>query len=333
LDLIAGKVKNHYFYRLTPMTNLMKKILPRLLLTLTFVILLVAGFQFFEASTYPQKGQWLDDDKNVYTSPAVPDALFFAGEAVPLDYFDVRESLERELLVNSYFHSQTLRYLKLAPRYFAMIEPILKADTVPLDFKYLALAESGFNPRVISPSGAVGIWQFMKGTAIDYGLEVTTEVDERYHMELATRAVCRDLKDSFKKYRSWTLTAASYNAGRRFVDRQMSIQQEQTYYDLLLGEETERYVFRILALKMIMENPEDFGFHVTDQEKYPVWKTTGIVVNKAVPDLALFAKEYGTNYKILKMLNPWLRESFLTNAKGKSYTIQLPDKNFRTLKN
>jgi hypothetical protein len=309
----------------------MKKILPRFLLIFIFIGLLAVVFHFFEASTFPQEEE--SDKKNFYTSPLIPDTLSFAGEAVPLHYFDVRENLERELLVNGYFHSQTLRYLKLAPRYFAMIEPILKADTVPLDFKYLALAESGFNPRAVSPAGAVGIWQFMKGTAIDYGLEVTTEVDERYHMELVTHAVCRYLKDSFKKYRSWTLTAASYNAGRRFVDRQISIQKEQTYYDLLLGEETERYVFRILALKTIMENPEDFGFHVTDQEKYPVWKTTGIIVNKAVPDLALFAKEHGTNYKILKMLNPWLRESFLTNAKGKSYTIQLPDKNFRTLKN
>ncbi len=272
-------------------------------------------------------------EEDFYTLSSLPETLSFAGEPVPLDYFDVRESLERELLVNSYFHSQTLRYLKLVPRYFAIIEPILKADTIPLDFKYLALAESGFNPRVISPAGAVGIWQFMKGTAEDYGLEVTTEVDERYNLEKATHAFCRYMKDSFRKYGNWTLVAASYNAGRRFIDRQLSIQKERNYYDLLLGEETERYVFRILALKMIMENPEAFGFRVTDEEKYPVWKTTSMDINNAIPDFALFAKEHGTNYKILKILNPWLRESFLTNAKGKSYTIQLPDKHFRSLKN
>jgi len=307
------------------------KILSRLLLTFTFIGLLAAGLYFFEASTYPHKMQQPEED--FYTLSSLPETLSFAGEPVPLDYFDVRESLERELLVNSYFHSQTLRYLKLVPRYFAIIEPILKADTIPLDFKYLALAESGFNPRVISPAGAVGIWQFMKGTAEDYGLEVTTEVDERYNLEKATHAFCRYMKDSFRKYGNWTLVAASYNAGRRFIDRQLSIQKERNYYDLLLGEETERYVFRILALKMIMENPEAFGFRVTDEEKYPVWKTTSMDINNAIPDFALFAKEHGTNYKILKILNPWLRESFLTNAKGKSYTIQLPDKHFRSLKN
>lgn len=310
----------------------MKSIVNRLLLTLIFIGILFAGFHFFEASTYPQEEK-IKEEKFFYTSQPVPDTLSFAGEVVPLEYFDVRESLERELLVNSYFHSQTLRFLKLAPRYFEMIEPILETDSIPLDFKYMALAESGFNPRAVSPSGAAGFWQFMKGTATDYGLEVTTEVDERFHIELSTHAVCRYLKDSFRKYGSWTLVAASYNAGRRFVDRQISLQQEQSYFDLLLGEETERYVFRILAIKMIMEKPETFGFHVEDHEKYPVWKTSGIDVNKAVPDFALFAKEHGTNYKILKMLNPWLRESSLTNAKGKTYTIKVPDKNFRTLKN
>lgn len=310
----------------------MKKIVSRLLLTLIFTGILIAGFHFFEASTYPKKEEPVGEEKDFYTFPPVPDSLSFAGETVPLGYFDVRESLERELLVNSYFHSQTMRYLKLAPRYFAMIEPILEADTIPPDFKYLALAESGFDPRAVSPAGAVGIWQFMKGTATDYGLEVNNEVDERYHVELATHAVCRYLKDSFRKYGNWTLVAASYNAGRRFVDRQMSLQQEQSYFDLLLGEETERYVFRILALKMILEDPENFGFHVGDDEKYPVWKTKSVDVNTAVLDFAVFAKEHGTNYKLLKMLNPWLRENHLTNAKGKTYTIQIPDKNFRSIK-
>lgn len=313
----------------------MKKILNRLFLTLTFAGILIAGFYFFEASTVPVGGtdsEDLNEENDYYLSPPVPDLLSFAGEPVPLDYFDVRESLERELLVNSYFHSQTLRFLKLAPRYFALIEPILAADSIPDDFKYLALAESGFNPRAISPAGAVGFWQFLKGTATDYGLEVTAEVDERYHLELSTQAVSRYLKDSFRKYGSWALVAASYNAGRRFVDRQMSIQKEYSYFDLMLGEETERYVFRILALKLILENPEAYGFQVTESEKYPLWKTKNVQVDKAVPDFALFAKEYGTNYKILKMLNPWLRESFLTNAKGKTYTIKIPEKNFRTLK-
>jgi len=311
----------------------MKKIINRLLLTVSFIGVLFAGFHFFEASTYPRENEkQIKEEKILYTSPPVPESLSFAGEQVPLDYFDVRESLERELLVNSYFHSQTLRFLKMAPRYFKMIEPILEADTIPLDFKYLALAESGFNPRAVSPSGAVGFWQIMKGTATDYGLEVTTEVDERYHIELSTHAACRYLKDSYKKYENWTLVAASYNSGRRFVDRQISLQHEKSYYDLLFGEETGRYVFRILALKLIMEDPENYGFQVEEQEKYPVWNTTTIDVNTSVTDLALFAKEHGTNYKILKMLNPWLRENSLTNIKRKTYTIRLPGKNFRNLK-
>ncbi|MEL7585360.1 MAG: lytic transglycosylase domain-containing protein [Prolixibacteraceae bacterium] len=312
----------------------MKKIFNRLLLTLIFAGVLLGGFYFFGASTLPQgkAGKEPEGEERYYSSPLMPDMLSFAGEPVPLNYFDVRESLERELLVNSYFHSQTLRFLKLAPRYFAVIEPLLAKDSIPDDFKYLALAESGFNSRAVSPAGAVGFWQFLKGTATDYGLEVTGEVDERYHLELSTHAVARYLKDSFRKYGSWSLVAASYNAGRRFVDRQISTQKESSYFDLMLGEETERYVFRILALKLILENPEAYGFQVAEGEKYPLWRTKNVQVSTAVPDFALFAKEHDTNYKILKMLNPWLRESFLTNAKGKTYTIKIPDKDFRTLK-
>ena len=308
----------------------MKKIVSRLFLMLVFTGMLATGLYFFGASTYPEPQS---PEKRLHSSPPIPDSLAFAGEPVPLEYFDVRESLDRELLVNSYFHSQTLRYLKLVPRYFEVIEPILARDSIPADFKYLALAESGFNHRVVSPSGAVGIWQFMEGTAKDYGLEISKEVDERYNLELATHAVCRYLKDSFKKYGSWTLTAASYNSGRRFVDRMMTIQRKQTYYDLLLGEETERYLFRILALKLIMENPRDYGFKVDEKEKYPLLKTSAVRVNTAIPDLALFAFEHGTNYKLLKMLNPWLRENYLTNVAGKSYTIILPDKDFRKVEN
>ena len=317
----------------------MKKIEHRLLLPVVLIIVLVGIFRFFEASTYPEDTNKTGDlqqdkrERDFFTSVPIPDHLLFAGEKVPLEYFDVHESLDRELLVNSYFHSQTLRFLKMAPRYFEMIEPILRADTVPLDFKYLALAESGFDARAVSPSGAVGFWQFMKGTATDYGLEVNDEVDERYHIELSTHAACRYLKDSYKKYGSWTLVAASYNAGRRFVDRQMTRQNEKDYYDLLVGEETGRYVFRILALKLVMENPESYGFKVTEKEKYPRWKTSKIDVNTPVPDFAALAQQHGTNYKIFKMLNPWLRENYLTNAKGKTYTFKLPVKGFRTIKN
>ncbi len=311
----------------------MKKVISRIFLSLVFLALLVAGYQFFESNTLPMAKEEPAGEPSLYKPVKLPEKLEFAGERVPLEFFDVRESLDREMLVNSYYHSQTIRFLKLAPRFFPMIEPILKADTIPDDFKYLALAESGFDPRAVSPAGAVGFWQFMKGTATDYGLEVNTEVDERYHIEKATHAACQYLKDSYKKYGSWTLVAASYNGGRHFVDKQLERQNQDDYFDLLLGEETSRYVFRILALKLVMENPKDFGFDVGEHEKYPTWETTTVEVNTPVKDFADFAQKHGTNYKILKMLNPWLREAYLTNAKGKTYTIKIPVEGFRTKTN
>lgn len=308
----------------------MRKFISRLFLSVVFLSVLGGGYYFFESAAYPDQAVRSPGAPAVFKPVELPDTLSFAGERVPLEYFDVHESLDREMLVNSYFHSQTLRFLKMAPRFFPLIEPILQADTVPLDFKYLALAESGFDPRVVSPAGAAGFWQFLKGTAADYGLEVNSEVDERYHIEQSTRAACRYLKESYRKYGSWALVAASYNAGRTAVDRQIERQNEHNYYNLLLSEETSRYVFRILALKLIMENPENYGFKVNEREKYLPWKVKTIEINTPVKDFAAFAREHGTNYKLLKMLNPWLRETYLTNAKGKTYTLKLPDEGFRT---
>ena len=307
----------------------MKRIASRLLYSFILVVLVLGGYQFLESSTYPERAPEAPV-KHYYSSVEVPDSLTFAGEKVPLEYFDVYESLDRELLVNSYFHSQTLRFMKLAPRFFSIIEPILEADSIPEDFKYLALAESGFNPKAVSPAGAVGFWQFMKGTARDYGLEVSGEVDERYHIEKSTHAACAYLHESYKKYGSWTLVAATYNAGRNFVGRQLERQQETDYYDLLLGEETGRYVFRILALKLVMENPQKYGFDVQEDEQYSVWNTKTVSISGPVANFADFAQEHQTNYKILKMLNPWLRESYLTNKSGKTYGIKLPAEGFRT---
>ena len=312
----------------------MKKIVGRSILSLTLLILLFAGSHLLESSALPDtKEPQQKSELAMHRSAPIPDKLSFMGEPVPLQYNDVRENLDRELLVNSYFHSQTLRFLKLMPRFEAMVAPILKADTMPADFVYLALAESGFDQRALSPAGAAGFWQFLKGTATDYGLEVSSEVDERYHVEKATQAACKYLKESYRKFGNWTLVAASYNAGRTFVDRQMNIQKVDNYYDLLIGEETTRYVFRILALKMIMENPEEYGFDVREDEKYPVWQVKKITLSGEVADFADFAKEHGTNYKILKMLNPWLRDTKLTNPKGKTYVIKVPVKDFRIKKN
>jgi hypothetical protein len=290
--------------------------------------LIVAGlltFASFTASTScANSGEIQRDTFQMVSSPPIPERLKFVGEDVPLQNFDVRENLDRELMVNSFFHSQTLRYLKLAPRYFAIIEPILKQDSVPDDFKYLALAESGFDPRIVSPSGAAGIWQFMKATGKEYGLEINEEVDERFHIEKATHAACKFLKESYKKYGNWTLVAASYNTGRGNVDRITGKQKEDSYYDLYLVEETNRYVYRILALKTILESPEKYGFFVAEKEKYPVITFDTVEIKGPVIDLATFAQKQGINYKMLKMFNPWLRESYLKNPAGKTYQVKIP---------
>ena len=260
----------------------------------------------------------------MHTSPPMPDTVSFMGEKVPLERFDVYESLEREMLVNTYFHSQTIRFIKLAPRFFSMADPILKEEGLPFDFRYLMVAESNLNPKALSPAGAAGLWQFMKPAAIQYGLEVNAEVDERYHIEKSTRAACQYLKAAFKKYGNWGLVAAGYNAGPGAVDKQMQRQKVNNYFDILMSEETERYVYRIISLKLILENPAKYGFDVPEEEKYPLWKTKKIEVNGAVPDWAAFATQQGITYKTLKYYNPWLRDYFLTNKLKKSYQVLIP---------
>lgn len=260
----------------------------------------------------------------MYESVYLPETVSFAGEPMPIERFDVREALDRELLSNAYFHSQTIRYIKLAPRYFAMIEPILKEEGIPDDFKYLALAESGFNPRAVSPARAVGLWQFLKGTAKDYGLEVNDEVDERYHIEKSTRAACRYLKDAYEKFGSWALVAAAYNCGPDGIKKQIERQKEDSYYDLLVTTETARYVYRIVALKLILSNPEKYHFYIDDAEKYPLIPVKEVKITTAVPDLADFAQQHGINYKLLKDFNPWLRDNMLTNPNGKTYVVKIP---------
>ena len=264
------------------------------------------------------------ESETKFASVAIPGKYSFAGENMPLDRWDVKEALDRELLSNAYFHSQTIRYIKLAPRYFPVIEPILKSKGIPDDFKYLALAESGLNPRAVSPAGAVGFWQFLSGTAKDFGLEVSSEVDERYHVEKSTYAFCEYMKQSYSKYGSWTLAAASFNGGIARVQRQMERQKMGDYYDLLFADETQRYVFRIAALKLILENPAQYNFVVEEKDKYPLIKTRDVEINGLVADFADFAIQNGINYKILKDFNPWLREDKLTNSAKKKYTIKIP---------
>ena len=266
-----------------------------------------------------------------YNSPVeLPTSIVFAGETVSLTNFDVRESLDRELLANSYFQSQTILYLKKSKRYFHLIEPILKKNNIPDDFKYLSLAESGFQEKIISPAGAVGLWQLMKKAAMENGLEDSNEVDERYHAEKSTEAACRYLNRSYHQYGNWVNVAASYNAGINGIKRQTELQDSRNYFDLQLNDETARYVYRILALKLIMENPEKYGFKVSEEEKYPVLSCKDVVVSGSVTNLANYAHNQGVNYKILKYFNPWLRQSYLKNPSRKSYSIKIPEPGTRT---
>ncbi|NOY37643.1 MAG: lytic transglycosylase domain-containing protein [Chlorobi bacterium] len=263
--------------------------------------------------------------------PEMPGEIDFAGEPVPLDNFDTRESLDRELLVNTYWHSQTIQLIKRSHRYFPVIEEILRNNKVPEDFKYIPLVESGLL-NVTSPAGAVGYWQFLKGTAKDYGLEVNGEVDERYHLEKSTEAACRYIHDAYEQVGNWTLVAASFNMGKKGIENQINTQKETNYYNLLLGEETERYVFRLLALKLILKHPEEYGFRIKTDQLYPVIDTYHVEVDTSVHDFAGFAGHFQTNYKMLKYFNPWLRKPYLSNKSGKTYTITLPAPGARTRK-
>ncbi len=252
-----------------------------------------------------------------------PDKFSLAGERVPLERIDVTEAFKKELIVNPSLHSHTIQVLKHAPRYFHTIEPILKEEGVPDDFKYLAVIESSLNPLAVSYAGAVGIWQLMSGTAKELGLEVSNDVDERYHLEKATRAACAYLKKAYQKFGSWTLAAASYNGGMNMLSKQQDRQKETNFYDLLLGEETGRYVYRLLALKQIMEEPHLYDFYV--EQLYPVEPVTLVKVTQSIKDLAEFAKEHGISYKTLKRFNPWLRQTSLKIGKHKTYYIAIPE--------
>jgi hypothetical protein len=250
-------------------------------------------------------------------------SMSFANESVPLHIADVRERLDKELIVNKNYHSNTTLVIKRANRVFPIIEPILKAYNIPDDFKYLAVIESGL-VNVVSPAGARGVWQFMPKTAIESGLEVNDFVDERYHLEKSTIAACEYLVNSKDKFGNWTLAAASYNAGMAGIQKQMIAQGVGSYYDLLLNEETSRYVFRILAIKEIMSNPSKYGYEFTNDELYQTIETQKITVDSTIQDLSSFAKQQGINYKILKIHNPWMRDKKLENKLKKSYEIEIP---------
>ena len=253
--------------------------------------------------------------------------LTFAGERVPLEMFNIRERYERELLSTCYFHSNTMLLVKRSKRWFPVIEPILKKYGIPEDFKYLCVAESTLT-NAVSPAGAVGFWQFMERTGKEYGLEINKDVDMRYNVELETEAACRYFLKSYDIYHNWTLVAASFNAGTRRLNKFLKEQKVHSYYDLLMADETERYIFRILAFKTILENPEQYGIYVSKNLEYQPFKYKTVVVDKSVDSWADFAIEHDITYKLLKIFNPWLRSNSLKVKKGEVYEIKIPKRPF-----
>lgn len=296
--------------------------------TIALGLLVIIGIEVFTFSSNEKKTedqnfqQRFNEDYRIY-SLTIPEDLKFCGEEVPVFDQDVYERLDRELLVNTYWQSNSMLFHKRASKWFPIIEPILKENGVPDDFKYLAIIESGLM-NVVSPAGATGFWQMLKGTAQGYGLEVNSYVDERYNVEKATEAACQYLKEAHEKYGNWTLAAASYNMGMNGLERQLERQNVSNYYDLLLNSETSRYVFRIIAAKEILDNPTKYGFHYRLKDLYMPPETYTITVDTGISDLSAFAEKHGANYKILKIFNPWLRDTYLTNNSGKTYKIQFP---------
>lgn len=294
------------------------------LLSILIIAVIWTGYSFKSASKDPDMSyrQYFNENYKIF-SLSTPQELTFAGEEIPVEILDVKEKFDRELLINTYWQSQTLLFHKRANRWFPVIEPILAKNGVPDDFKYLAVIESGLE-NVVSPAGATGFWQFLKDTGREYGLEINNEVDERYHVEKSTEAACAYLKDAYEKYGSWSMAAASYNVGMRGLDRQVEKQKTDNYFDLLLNLETGRYMYRILAVKEILQKPGQYGFHFRPQDLYPEYEVKTDTISGPVEDFADYAHEKGVNYKILKILNPWLRDKYLTNPSGKAYAIKLP---------
>jgi membrane-bound lytic murein transglycosylase D len=310
-------------------------------LTPIYVLLgvLFLGLFYLWGQTPKEAGQFITPDVPEPESPRLapesrpfaprvkifekPENIAFAGEEAPTHLPDVWERFEREIYVNAYWESNTLLMMKRAGKFFPYMEETLRNNGIPEDFKYVALIESGLM-NVVSPAGARGFWQFMEGTARDFGLEVSSEVDERYHWEKSTVAACKYLRSAFGRFGNWTSVAASYNMGMAGLTRRKNEQQVPNYYDLHLVEETSRYVFRVLALKEIFENPSKYGFELQQDDLYTIPKLKEVEVANTIPNLAQWAIQQGSNYKELKIYNPWLRSDKLTVRGGKTYIISLP---------
>ncbi len=293
----------------------------------TYTLVLAAFLTVAAFASYSEKSEAEPD--NILPQIVKPVDLNkpfdFAGEPVPMDNFDVRERLDRELLINTYWHATTMLHIKSMYKYFPAIEKILAENGIPDDFKFLAVAESSLRNE-ISPKGAKGIWQFMGNTGEYYGLEINSEVDERYHLEKATKAACDYLKGYKKRFGDWTLSAAAYNMGGTRLAKDIQIQRAHNYYDLSLNSETSRYVFRVIAIKEILKNPRAFGFYLDEEQGYPPMDAyKEVEVNGPVENWGDFANEHNTTYRMLKVYNPWLISTKLTNKEGKTYKVKIPE--------
>lgn len=299
-----------------------------ILFSAIIILSVVFGFKGFGRNSSIMSEQF--DTVYSIQSFKLPDNVTFAGERMPLENFDTRESLEREILTSAYRHSSTIMIIKRANRYLPVIEAILKENNIPDDFKYLVAAESEYS-NMISPAGATGFWQIMPETGKEEGMEINTVVDERYNVEKSTQFACDYFKRSYERYGNWTLAAASYNGGRAGLDEQIGIQKQNNYYDLLLNEETARYIFRAVAYKLVINDPVTYGFDLSKDDLYPELKYYEVKVDSAVANFSDFAAKYGTNYKMLKFLNPWLRKPFLTPRPNKTYLIKIPAEGMRSI--
>ena len=259
-----------------------------------------------------------------YSTHEVPSSVTFCGKSIDLIRYDRYERMDRELLAFTYMHSTSIQMIKKANRYFPIVEPILKANGIPDDFKYLMVIESNLNPNARSGAGAAGLWQFMQTTGREYGLEVNKNIDERYHVEKATEAACKYLKDAYDKYQDWIAVAASYNAGQARISSQFEKQQVDDMLDLYLVEETARYVYRIIAAKIMFSNPSAFGFRLRTKDLYMPIPYKEVIVNTGISNLAEWAKKQGITYALLKNMNPWLRDNFLQNVSKRTYTLKIP---------
>lgn len=295
----------------------------RILLLLPAIAILFFLFGFQTTASNAQNNNSPNNNTTI-TAPPMPSQVDFAGEALPMDNFDAKERFDRELISNCFRHSATLLFLKRANRYFPIIEPILAKYGIPDDVKYLAVAESALS-NAVSPMGASGFWQFMPNSAKEKGLEISAEIDERYHLEKATIAACEYLKDAHKKLGSWVLAAAAYNMGRSGLQKKLKEQGGTNYFDLDLNTETARYILRIMAIKEVMEHPTSYGFQVQKKDLYPPMPVFKTVVEKgSIPSLADYAKKHQISYRMLKLYNPWLLTSSLSNIAKHSYKIKIP---------